>query len=45
MSMNPLQMSRTAVKRAAIALLTISINLIVDSVISRTSSLKGGRDV
>lgn len=29
---------------AAIAMLTISINLIVDSVISRTSSLKGGRD-
>lgn len=29
---------------AAIALLTISINLIVDSVIGRTSSLKGGRD-
>jgi peptide/nickel transport system permease protein len=28
----------------AIAMLTISINLIVDSVISRTSSLKGGRD-
>ena len=29
---------------AAIAMLTISINLIVDSVIGRTSSLKGGRD-
>jgi len=29
---------------AAIAMLTISINLIVDSVIARTSSLKGGRD-
>jgi peptide/nickel transport system permease protein len=29
---------------ASIAMLTISINLIVDSVISRTSSLKGGRD-
>ncbi len=28
----------------AIAMLTISINLIVDSVIGRTSSLKGGRD-
>lgn len=30
---------------ASIAMLTISINLIVDSVIGRTSSLKGGRDV
>jgi peptide/nickel transport system permease protein len=29
---------------ASIAMLTISINLIVDSVIARTSSLKGGRD-
>ena len=29
---------------ASIAMLTISINLIVDSVIGRTSSLKGGRD-
>lgn len=29
---------------AAIATLTVSINLIVDSVIGRTSSLKGGRD-
>jgi len=29
---------------AAIAMLTISINLIVDSVIGHTSSLKGGRD-
>jgi peptide/nickel transport system permease protein len=28
---------------AAIAILTISINLVVDSVLSRTSSLKGGR--
>lgn len=28
----------------AIALLTISINLVVDSILSRTSSLKGGRD-
>ncbi len=30
---------------AAIAMLTVSINLVVDSVISRTSSLKGGRDL
>jgi peptide/nickel transport system permease protein len=30
---------------AAIATLTVSINLVVDSVIGRTSSLKGGRDV
>jgi peptide/nickel transport system permease protein len=29
---------------AAIATLTVSINLVVDSVIGRTSSLKGGRD-
>jgi peptide/nickel transport system permease protein len=29
---------------ASIAVLTVSINLIVDSVIGRTSSLKGGRD-
>lgn len=29
---------------AAIAMLTISINLVVDSVIGRTASLKGGRD-
>ncbi|MDO6511873.1 ABC transporter permease [Celeribacter halophilus] len=29
---------------AAIALLTISVNLVVDSVLNRTSSLKGGRD-
>ncbi|MFT5706014.1 MAG: peptide/nickel transport system permease protein [Oceanospirillaceae bacterium] len=28
---------------AAIAILTISINLVVDSILSRTSSLKGGR--
>lgn len=31
------------VPAAAIALLTISINLVVDSILSRTSSLKGGR--